>query len=177
MTTQAPSTSPLGYGLSATFCTALLPFPGPGLTPTMVPITCIQPTLGLGKAPGVSDPSAPSLPDVVAGRQLLAEAVVRRINTARGTLPDTKAPTTTGNYGIDIQDMVDADMTASDAGKLAASIDAQIRQDERVFYTHTTATLANSTLTIVTTLVDGSGPFKLTLQISLVTGALLGAPT
>ncbi len=171
MTTQAPSTSALGYGLSCTYCSAVLPYPGPGLTPTMVTVTAIQPPLGLGTLNGKV------LPSTVAGRQLLAEAIVRRISTARGTLPDTKAPTTTGNYGIDVLDSVDADMTASDAGKLAAAIDAQIRQDERVFYSQTTATLTSDTLTITITLVDGAGPFKLTLPISLVTGTILGAAT
>lgn len=174
MTTQAPTTSPLGYGLSCPFCSARLPFPGPGILPTMVTVTAVQPTLGLCTAPGTS---GPPLPSSVAGRQLLAEAIVRRISTARGTLPDTKAPTTTGNYGVDVGSEVDADMTASDAGRLAASIDAQCWQDERVFYSHTTATLAGSTLTVVVQLVDGAGPFKLTLAVNLVTGALLGAPT
>lgn len=174
MTMQMPTTSPLGYGLSCLLCTCLLPYPSAALTPTMVAITTIQPPLGLGTAVGTT---APPLPDVVAGRQLLAEAIVRRLSTARGTLPDTAAPTTVGNYGIDIADNIDADMTASDCGRLAASIDAQCRQDERVFYSNTTATLANSILTIVVVLVDGAGPFKLTLAVSLVTSQLLAAAT
>lgn len=173
MTMQSPSNSPLGLGLSCTYCTAVLPYPGPGLTPTMVTVTTIQPPLGLGTDPVTRR----ILPSTVAGRQLLAEAILRRVSTARGTLPDTAQPTTVGNYGIDILDNIDADMTPSDAGKLAAAIDAQCRQDERVFYSRTVATLAGSTLTIVITLVDGAGPFRFTLAINLVTSAFLGAPT
>lgn len=164
MTTQSPTSSPLGYGLSCTYCSCILPYPTASLTPVYVTVNTIQPPFGLGTRNGAL------LPSVVAGRQLLSEAIERRLATPRGTLPDTKAPTTVGNYGIAIEDDVDADMTASDAGKLAASIDAQCRQDERVFYSHTTVTLAGSTLTIVVQLVDGTGPFKLTLSVNMLTG-------
>lgn len=174
MTMQNPTTSPLGTGLSCTFCTAILPYPSAGIFPTLVPITTIQPPLGLGTAPGTT---SPPLPSSVSGRPLLAESIVRRLATARGTLPDTATPTTVGNYGLDLADSVDADMTQSDAGRLAASVDAQCRQDDRVFYSHTTAALTASTLNVVIQLVDGAGPFKLTLPISLVTNQILGATT
>ena len=171
--TTLPTSSALGFGMSCTFCSAVLPIPSPSLTPVYITVTAIQPPLGLGTNPTTRAP----LPSTVAGRQLLSEAIERRIATARGTLPDTKAPTTTGNYGVDLLDEVDADMTQSDAGRLAASVDAQCRQDERVFYSHTTATIVGSTLPVVIQLVDGAGPFRLTKTIDLVTGTLLGSTT
>lgn len=163
------ASSPLGSGLSCTFCTCLLPFPNPaGILPVMVPVTTLQSPLGLGTSPGTST----VLPDVVSGRIALAESIVRRISTARGSLPDTRIPTTVGNYGMDVLDSIGADMNASDAGRLAASIDAQNRQDERVIRSSTTATITGSTLTIVIVLTDGTGPFKLTIGINLLTGNL-----
>lgn len=158
--------SPLGFGLSCTFCVALLPFPQPnGGAPQLVPIAAVQPPLGLGTNPR----TGVILPSTVSGRPLLAEAIIRRLSTSRGTLPDTKIPTTTGNYGIDLLDYVDADMTPADLGMFASAIDAQIAQEERVVSSSTVAALAGSTLLISINLVDGQGPFKLVLSIDALT--------
>ena len=166
--TTTPTTSPLGYGLSCTFCSCVLPMPGPGILPTQTVVVAIQPPMGLGTNPT----SGATLPSAVSGRSALTEAILRRISTARGTLPDSKAPTTVGNYGIDVGDYVNADMSQSDCGRLAAAIDAQCRQDERVINSVTTATLAGDFLTIVIRLWDGAGPFKLTLAINVLVGNL-----
>lgn len=151
------SNSALGLGLSCTYCAVALPMPD-GSTQTVV---AIQPSFGIGTNPVSGKP----IPDVVSGRALLAEAIVRRISTERGTLPDSKTPTTVGNYGIDVLDSVDADMTAAEAGLLASSIDAQLRQEERITSSTTTATLAGDILVINIAANDGAGPFKLTLTI------------
>lgn len=174
MVTQSPTTSALGYGLSCGYCAATLPFPSPdSLLPVMLTVTALQPALGIGRDPK----SGALLPSATSGRQLLAEAIARRLSTARGTLPDTKVLTTVGNYGLDLLDYADADMTTSDCGRLAASIDAQCRQDERVINSVTTAAVVDSTLIIITRLTDGAGPFRLTTTIDLLTGALLGMTT
>lgn len=160
MTAQAPN--PLGFGLSCTYCTAVLPFPD-GTTRA---VTCIQPPLGLGTDPA----SGALLPSSISGRPLLREAVLRRLSTPRGTLPDTKIPTTVGQYGIDILDYVNADMTPADIGRLSASVDAQARADERCRSSSTSAVLVgDSTLVTTISLVDGTGPFKLTLAINALT--------
>lgn len=181
MTTALPSppavNSPLGYGLSCTYCVVTLPIPQMAGPPVFLPIAAVQPPLGVGlSARGVV------LPDVVSGRPLLAEAIVRRLSTSRGTLPDTAIPTTVGNYGLDILDYVYADMTTEGAGMLAALIDAQISQEERVVSSSTTVVLVGaplSTLLISINLVDGAGPFKLTLSIDVLNADLtvLSSPT
>lgn len=164
MATAPDTSSPIGYGLSCTFCSVALPIPGGG---TRV-YTCVQPPFGVGTSPT----TGAVLPSTTAGRPLLAEAIIRRLSTVRGTLPDTKIPTVVGNYGIDIGDAVAADMTPDDVGQLSASIDAQIRQDERVGQSRTTATLVDEILVVPINVVDEGGPFKLTLGINALTGDL-----
>lgn len=169
MTTN--SADPLGFGLSCTFCTVVLPWPDGSRRA----VTTIQFPFSTGTSPATGK----LLPSVTSGRPLLAEAIIRRISTARGTLIDTKIPTTVGNYGIDIQDTVDADMTPEDIGQLSASIDAQIRQEERVIRSTTAAVLAGDVLLVPIQLVDGAGPFRLTLSVSTLNGNLqvLSTPT
>ena len=159
------TSSPLGLGLACTFCNAVLPFPQPnGAPPIFKTISDVQPPLGLG-----TDPKTGAvLPSTVSGRVLLAQALVRRLSTSRGGLPDTKIPTTTGNYGLDLLDYVYADMTPEDVGMVAALVDAQCRQDERVISSNTTAALVGSLLVISINIVAGVGPFKLTLAIDVL---------
>lgn len=162
----AVSTSPLGYGLLTTFCTAVLPFPqAGGAPPIMRAITVVQPTFGLA-----TDPSSGALlPDVASGRTLLAADVIRRLSTAIGTLPDTKIPTTMGRYGVDLLDSIAADMTTADIGQFCAQIDAQIKLEERIVNSRTTAVLAGNILLVNIALVDGSGPFQLVLAVNVLT--------
>lgn len=163
MTTQSPS--PLGFGLSCTFCTVVLPFPD-GTTRA---VTCIQLPLGKGTDPRTNA----VLPSSTSGRAKLREDVLRRVSTPRGTLPDTKIPTTTAQYGIDILDYVNADMTPADIGRLSAAVDAQVRADERCRSSSTAAALVgDSTLVVPISIVDGAGPFKLTLAIDTLTANL-----
>lgn len=172
----AQATSALGFGLSCTFCTCILPFTDPdtGFIYQRA-VTAIQPPLNLGTNPT----TGAVLPSVVSGRPCLSEALIRRYATPRGALPDVIIPTTVGAYGIDILDSIDADMTAAEAGVLASDLDAQAQQDERVITTTTSATVVNDTLIIGQVVTDGTGPFKLTLSISTLDQNLsvLSAPT
>jgi hypothetical protein len=173
---QQNSASPLGFGLSCTYCTCVLPQVDPvtGVIYTAA-VTTIQPPLGLGTNPTTGK----VLPSVTSGRPLLSESLVRRYATPRGALPDVIVPTTLGAYGVDILDSVDADMTPTDAGMLASELDAQAQQDERVITTTTSATLVNDTLIIGQVITDGTGPFKQTLAIDTLANNLsvLSAPT
>lgn len=56
----------------------------------------------------------------------LAQAIVRRLDTPRGSLPDDK------NYGIDIRSMVNRGVTADDVRALAGQIRSEIDKDDRV---------------------------------------------
>lgn len=172
---MADVASPLGLGLSCTYCTAILPFTDAVGNIVMRAVTTIQPPMGLGTDPRTGRP----LPSVVSGRPLLAEAVLRRVTTKRATLPDTKVPTTTANYGTDLTEAANADMLPEDAGQLSASVDAQARLDERVVSSTTTAALVGDTLLVPIMLRDGAGPFKLTVAIDVLTANLsvLSSPT
>ncbi len=147
----------LGLGLLCTYCTVVLP----DALGNLSAVTTVQPTFGVGTAANVRG----ALPSAASGRQLLTGAIVCRLSCTTGQLPDTQIPTTTGLYGIDLSDTVAADMTAADLGQFAASIDAQIRQDERCIQSRSTCVLAGDLMIITINLVDSTGPFKLTVSV------------
>lgn len=166
---MAANQSPFGFGMLATFCTAVLPYPQPGIAPPIMrAVTGVQPTLGLATNPT----TRALLPSSGSGRVLLIADVIRRISTSRGTLPDTKIPTTMGRYGIDLLDYVNADMTTSEIGQFSASVDAQIRQDERIINSRTSVVLAGNILIVTINIVDGIGPFRLIVSIDTLTNNL-----
>lgn len=156
------SASALGYGLLCSYCTVVLP----DANGNPVPVTAVQPTFGKGYAP--TDPRMTPLPSAAAGRQLLIGALICRLACTNAQMPDYAIPTTLGTYGIDLGDMVFADMTPADVGAFAAAVDAQLRQDERIVQSRTTATLAGDILVVNIALVDGVGPFKLTFTINVL---------
>jgi hypothetical protein len=159
--TNQPATSPLGVGLACTYCSVTLPMPG-GTTQIF---TIVQPSFGMG-----TDPNTGYLiPETVSGRTLLIHALIRRISCKRGTLPDVVIPTNKGRYGVDVLDFANADMPDEDIGQMAAAIDDQFRQDERVVTSTTTATLSNNVLTITSLVQDATGPFRLTFAANLLT--------
>jgi hypothetical protein len=162
------TSSALGFGLSWTFCTCVLPFYDPVSGSVMRAVTDIQPPLGIGTNPR----TAALLPSTTAGRALLIEAIIRRISCTRGALPDVMIPTTLGNYGVDLQDSAYDDLTTVAAGELSARIDAQVQLDERVQSSVTSSALAGNILLVPISLVDGTGPFRLTLSIDTLTGDL-----
>lgn len=175
MANTTNSTSPLGFGLSCTYCTMVLPEYDPVLGRVERAVTTIQMPLGVGTNPRTGK----VMPSCVGGRANLLEALVRRYATTRGALPDYAIPTTTGAYGIDILDMVYSDMSRADAAQLAARIDAQAQLDERVVTSVTKAALIDSTLVIADEITDSAGPFKLTMAIDTLAGdiSILSAPT
>lgn len=107
----------------------------------------------------------------VSGRTLLAEALVRRLVTPRGTLIDD------ADYGTDVRRWINDDVDDRIiAGTVAAEIDAELQKDERVRRSTTTASFTNGLLTTTTSIIDASGPFRLVLRISDVTIEVLEAP-
>lgn len=163
---MATNTSPLGFGMLATFCNVVLPFPQPGTAaPIMRTVTTVQPTFGFATVPS----TGATIPSTGSGRTLLLADVIRRISTAKGSVPDFNIPTKLGRYGIELLDYVNADMTAAEIGQFCASLDAQIRQDQRIANSRTTAALAGNVLVATINLVDGAGPFSLILAISTLT--------
>lgn len=104
----------------------------------------------------------------ISGRPLLIEALLRRLVTRRGSLLGSP------DYGTDVRAWINKDVSKADAARLGGLISAELAKDERVRSAAATATFANSTLTVLITIVDGAGPFKLTVAVTDATLKLLG---
>lgn len=104
----------------------------------------------------------------VTGRDLLSQALVRRITTPRGRLLSNP------NYGYDVTGEINDDLSTQDVSTVASHMDQEFLKDERVVSSSTTATLtSDGVLTTTTIIQDGAGPFPLVLQISSVSVTVL----
>lgn len=104
----------------------------------------------------------------VFGRRALAEALVRRWITDRGGLIDDP------NYGTNLTDYINDDMSPEDLAMMQADAEAEAHKDERVLDISSTASISDTDeLNIAFLIVDAEGPFTLTLSVSEVTVALL----
>lgn len=109
----------------------------------------------------------------VDGVTCLAQALFRRVITPRGTLIDD------ANYGFDLTQFINDDLSTSDLARVGAGVDAEFLKDERVFRSSTTVTLLSTgILTVVSSVTPSAGPtFKLTLAITQVTQQILQVST
>jgi hypothetical protein len=115
---------------------------------------------------------------LVTGVLLVAQALYRRLTTARGTLRDGDAGQV---YGIDMQDFVGRVGTAAALALLPEIARAEILKDDRVSSANVTAaTTADSAglvavaIKIDCELVNPGDRFELTLQVSAVSVSVLG---
>lgn len=103
------------------------------------------------------------------GRAVLAESLVRRQTTRRGSVID--AP----NDCFDIRDWLSSEMIPTKLSQLRGTLRAELEKDERVKIA--TVTMAyneqSKTLTITEAIDSTSGPFKLTLSVTDLTISLL----
>lgn len=105
---------------------------------------------------------------MVSGRTSLAQACARRLSTDRGTLLDDP------NYGYNLTEFVNADVSPADVAALRSGVEAECLKDERVLACTADAVLGrDGVLTITITLTDADGPFELVLSVSDTTIALL----
>lgn len=110
---------------------------------------------------------------VVSGRRLLAEAVARRLITPRGRLIGDP------NYGTDITDYINDDVSKTNLAAMRAAIIAEARKDERVEKCQVIITpppardMGIGKYLIAVTLTDADGPFDLTLAVNQLTLELL----
>lgn len=108
----------------------------------------------------------------VTGRTCLAQAVARRYITPRGRLIDD------ANYGYDLTQFVNDDMSPSDIARVQANAKAEAEKDERVFSASVSVALSRGGIMMVTVvLVDAQGPFTLVLAVSAVTVQILAVQT
>lgn len=104
---------------------------------------------------------------IVTGFRVVAEAIARRWMTPRGRLigyPD---------YGFDLTDYVNADVSPRDLAELRAGASAEAEKDERVIKCDVDTDLTNGVLTITAVVTTTKGPFTLTVAVSDVSVTLL----
>ncbi len=100
----------------------------------------------------------------VTGFRVVAEAIARRLITPRGRL--IRDP----NYGFDLTQYINADMSTRDIASLRSSVEAECLKDERVTGAIVSATLDSHGLLTVTIEIDlGSDSFTLVVAASDVT--------
>lgn len=118
---------------------------------------------------------------LVSGVELLAQAIFRRLTTARGTLDDGEEGTI---YGLDLLDFVGTVGTQNAVDAIPDAVIAEVLKDNRVDRVEVSAAVERSTDGLVTVNVDvdvfpadETQAFTLTLAVSDVTVALLGVTT
>jgi hypothetical protein len=98
---------------------------------------------------------------LTSGRRALAEALLRRLTTPRGSLFYDF------DYGFDLRSFISA--PAPQPGYLEMQVRSELEKDERVESVEVEVSFISETLTVRLTVTDGSGPFKLTLAVTNLT--------
>lgn len=136
------------------------------VTPDPVAVRTLADPLGENDLSCVDDIS----PDgaVASGRLALAQALCRRWSTDRGQLIDDP------NYGENLTDNINDDMSPADVSKTQAKAAAEALKDERVLSIRSDAELTDEgVLNIEFTVTDAAGPFSLSVAVTDVTVTLL----
>ncbi len=105
--------------------------------------------------------------NVVSGTEAFGQALGRRLVTASGSLDDDPA------YGYDVRAHLNEHSPNTTA--IEAAVKAQLELDERVERARCVVTFSpdSSSLLIVADVDTAAGPFRLTLDVSAVTVAVL----
>ncbi len=105
---------------------------------------------------------------IASGFRVVAEAVARRWMTPRGRLIGYP------NYGFDLTQYINADVSERDIASLQSGAAAEALKDDRVTACDVSAVLGADGLLTVTGLLDtAQGPFTLVVEVSAVTVKLL----
>ena len=119
--------------------------------------------------PNGQDLSMPSY--MATGNRVVAEALLRRFVTTRGTLIDDP------NYGFNIYDLISDDLTLQDIQSFQQQLANEAVKDERVFSANFTLTIIGEApdvlVTITGTATTANGPFKFVLAASATSVQLL----
>jgi len=103
----------------------------------------------------------------VSGRLLLGQSLARRLQTPRGRLLED------ANYGFDLRQYVNADLSPTDIARIRTGVEAECLKDERVLGATATVTLTSNVLIVTVLLQDAAGPFSLVLSVTAVTTTVL----
>lgn len=115
---------------------------------------------------------------MVDGLTVVAEAIYRRLTTARGTLRGGEAEQ---DYGLDLKSVIGSSLTAGTSAALPGRIENEIRKDERI--ESVTVDVASTvdgpatTWTIRIFATTAVGTFNLVVGVDDVSAQLLGITT
>ncbi|MBN8609644.1 MAG: hypothetical protein J0L92_03620 [Deltaproteobacteria bacterium] len=110
--------------------------------------------------------------DEVTGQRLLAEAVIRRLTTPRGSLPDVRSlDLRDRNYGLDLASYLNRGVTALEVRALATNVRSEVSKDDRLANVSVTVTPSptGSSLAVelrITPRDSRLGPFSLVLAVT-----------
>jgi hypothetical protein len=106
---------------------------------------------------------------LTSGRRALAEAILRRLTTPRGSLFYDF------DYGFDLRQFISA--PEPQPGFLEMQVRTEVEKDERVESVEVETTFISETLTARLTVTDADGTFKLTLAVTNLTVEYLAENT
>lgn len=141
--------------------------------PPRVRVTQYQQTLGGDIEDfGTDTPVFPDLDEsatLYGGRTILADHLLRRLLTRKGTMPMLP------DYGIDIRDSLSDKVTSESLFALKASIENELTEDERVLSASATLdySLSTETLTIDIAVELETGPFQFSVRLNQLDVQLL----
>lgn len=105
------------------------------------------------------------------GNQMLGEAIARRWITPRGgILLDP-------NYGFDLNDYLDADVTAQDIARIQNSLEVEALKDQRIINATVQVSILNGNLVVNASLTTANGPFTLVVSVNNLNTTLLQVTT
>lgn len=139
-----------------------------GITPIMA--TPVEP-FGYGSDVSCAHDVDPGVAELDGSLTLvLAQAIVRRLDTPRGSLPDD------ASYGISLRSMVNQGVGDSELAQMAGVIRGEVAKDDRVDTVTVTVTTSAAidalTVTLIVRPVDAAlGGFTMTLAVT--SGAVL----
>lgn len=115
----------------------------------------------------VSDLAAPAR--LVSGLRVVGEAIARRLLTPAGGLIDDP------EYGLDLRQYVNGDLTRADLARLASEVETEARKDERVAAAKAVVAYDERAfkLTVTIEVRTGAGPFSLVLTVSQASATYL----
>jgi phage baseplate assembly protein W len=97
---------------------------------------------------------------LVSGRTALAQAIIRRLTTQTGSLPDFQ------NYGFDLSQLIGTTYSKSQIRHAVAS---QVLLEEEVDDCTVDAEVTDTTVKLSIAILDGEGPFDLTISVDDLT--------
>jgi phage baseplate assembly protein W len=108
----------------------------------------------------------------VGGNVVLAQACARRLITPRGTYVGD------ANYGFDLRQFIDDDVSQAQVAKIQAAIQQELLKDARVQTVTATAKLNESTSVMtVTAIIQGAaGPFSFVLTVGALAATIAVQP-